>query len=176
MTLPRLVVTAAFAAAVAAVPLPAIAQVDAPRHTIKEAEPRTGSHLRRAAVRSPVLPLNRGYRELTPEQREHFKLNYEPMAPDDEPPFPVNGLQAIYDPLYRANNKLGIPGDIFLIATVDPQGKVSQVQAVESPDRQLTRVVSAILFATPFKPAACGGEPCQMDFPLRLQFRFARSP
>jgi hypothetical protein len=125
-----------------------------PQYGIKEDMPRTGSHIRRDAVRPTNIAINRGYADLSPEERQRFLENYENLPAGDEPPFPVEGLRALLDPILKAQQKLLVKGDLFLIATIDAK----------------TKVAASIFYLTKFKPAVCGGSGCQMEFPLRLSF------
>jgi hypothetical protein len=53
---------------------------------------------------------------------------------------------------------------------VDSQGKPGAVTVYRSPDPQLSRLVAAALSFESFKPAVCHGQPCRMDYVLRLDF------
>jgi hypothetical protein len=143
---------------------------DAPRYGIKEDRPRAGSAIREWAVGPIETPINLRYSELNAEQRSRWNRVYEHMGPGDEPPFPVNGLRAILDPLRKAQAKLLADGDLFLIAAVDQNGAATEVRALGSPSPQLTQVAAQILLLTRFKPALCDGSPCRMEFPLKLHF------
>jgi hypothetical protein len=141
-----------------------------PQYGIKEDMPRTGSHIRRDAVRPTNIAINRGYADLSPEERQRFLENYENLPAGDEPPFPVEGLRALLDPILKAQQKLLVKGDLFLIATIDAKGEVVEVKAIGSPSARMTKVAASIFYLTKFKPAVCGGSGCQMEFPLRLSF------
>ncbi len=137
------------------------------RHAIEDGR-RTGSHIAYQAVTGPI-PFDKPYGELTAAQRAVFLANYESFPATDEPPYPLKGLGEVYAPMYTAHQKLGRPGELFAIAMVDQEGVVESVSVYKSPDDNLSRVATAVLFNTSFKPAKCAGKPCRMEFPLVLK-------
>lgn len=138
---------------------------------IKEAEPRTGSRIRKAVVGPTSIPVNLSYDQLSPETQARFKQNYEEMAEGDEPPFPRGGLKEVLEPIHKAQSKLLVRGDLFLTAKVDASGVAQSVTAIGSPSPEMTKVASHVLMLTKFKPAMCSGQPCSMEFPLRMRFK-----
>jgi hypothetical protein len=147
------------------------AQQAAPEYSVQEDAPRTGSIIRHDQVSSTILPLNRTYQQLTPEQRGYVNSWYEYVAPGDEPPFPLDGLRPIFDAVRKGQEKLGVRGRLLFVATVEPDGKVSTVKAYGSPSPEMANFVGTVLLITKFKPAVCSGRPCRMDFPLSYQFK-----
>jgi hypothetical protein len=145
-----------------------------PANTIREDAPRTGTSIRRNVVGPSAVPVNLPYERLSEQDKLRFKENYEPMAPEDEPPFPKDGLQALFGPIQKAQQGLLVVGELHLVATVSTTGKVDRVQAFASPGAEMTRFAAQILMLTAFKPAVCAGRACVMDFPLRMQFRVER--
>jgi len=162
--LPRLAAIGSFVFALCA--LTATAQDSPPQYTLKRA-PAPGSLVQRLGAKSPELPLNRRYAELTPSEKAIVRGWYEPLKPDDEPPYPVRGLRPVVEAMMKAQGRLGYEGELHLDATVDPDGRVSAVKVLRSPDPEMSRIAATVLVDTPFKPALCAGQPCQMDFPLR---------
>jgi tetratricopeptide (TPR) repeat protein len=146
------------------------------RYTIKQDEPTTGSHIRREQIISS-LPLDKRYSELTNEQRNAVKSQYEQMAEDDEPPFPVNGLGPVYKAISEIHKKivlrdrygLGVSGPLAMHIQVDSQGNATSVSVYQSPDPEMTKSAATIAMLTRYKPAMCGGQPCAMVFPVRMQ-------
>jgi hypothetical protein len=149
----------------------AISQTQAePQFGIKEAQPRVGSNIKRYSVPPINIPINRSFAELSPEERKRWQAAYEEIKDGDEPPFPVDGLKAILEPLTKAQQKLLVQGNLFLIATIGPNGEAEQVKAIGSPSPSMPQVAAQILLLTKYKPAVCSGQPCKMYFPLRLSF------
>ena len=139
-----------------------------PENSIREEQ--TGSHIRQDVARSSI-PINLTYAQLSPDDRAAFHANYELIAEGDEPPFPLEGLRALIDPIQKAQEKLFARGDLFLVATIGPDGKAKQVSSYRSPSSEMTKFAAQVLMLTPFKPAICSGKPCTMDFPLKMTFR-----
>lgn len=142
-----------------------------PEYGIKEDQPRTGSRIRQNAVGPTRIAVNLPYERLSPEDKAQLHDYYEHIADGDEPPFPRHGLRAVLDPIRQAQAKLLAEGNLFLIVTVGPDGKAKEVKAIGSPSPEMTRFAAQVLVLTPYKPALCSGQPCAMDFPLRMTFR-----
>lgn len=155
-----------------AILMPASAQqpAEAARYSIKQDEPSTGSHLKRDITTSR-LPVNKRYEELTREEREIFRSQYEHLAEADEPPFPANGLSGMYKALADAQQKLLVTGNLVMHVDVDSQGQGTAVTVIESPDPKLTQFAASVLLMERYKPAVCSGVPCKMQFPLSIQFK-----
>jgi hypothetical protein len=77
--------------------------------TLKQPEWSTGTNIKKE-VASGDIPFDKRYSELTPEQRDQLKSQYERMGPEDEPPFPANGLGPIYKAIAAAQQKLLVEG------------------------------------------------------------------
>jgi hypothetical protein len=141
-----------------------------PQQSLLQDTPDTGTRIRREEVKSAVVPLNRTYQQLTPEQRAHVNKWYESIAPGDEPPFPLEGMRAILDAVRQGQQKLMVIGEVFVVATVEQDGKVSTIKAYSSPSPEMAKFVGSVLLLTKFKPAVCGGQPCRMEFPFHYRF------
>lgn len=144
-----------------------------PIYNFKIDEPATGSHIRQFALRSDLrVPLNRTYSELSPDEKAVVRSQYEAMASEDEPPYPLDGMFPIYQAIARANRFVRRieGGKILLVAAVNSQGGVDQVQLIGKGVPGINDVAAQVLSVTKFKPATCGGKTCKMDFPLRLNF------
>lgn len=96
------------------------------------------------------------------------------MSPNDEPPFPVDGLPPIHEAIAEVQRRLLVHGALSMFADVDSGGGATSVSVYESPDPKLTQAAAAVLMLTKFKPAVCKGEPCRMSFPLRVAFKVER--
>lgn len=159
-----------FVLALAACASTAVAQDATPRYGLRQQEPDTGTHIRREFISGSVIPLDKRYAELTVEQQRLFKSQYEEMDADDEPPFPAEGLRRIYQRIGDAQQKLGVFGPLSAAVQVDSAGQATSVQVFRSPDPGMTQVVAMILMLEAYKPARCAGQPCAMQFPVRLDF------
>ena len=150
------------------------------RYYLKEDEPSIGTHVTRARIVGSI-PLDKRYSELTREQQNAFKSQYEQMAENDEPPFPIDGLGPLYKAigevhkqLLRTRFSLGVDGLLALHVQVDSQGKATSVSAYRSPDPEMTKYAATVAMLTKYKPAVCGGQPCAMVFPIRIELMSRR--
>ena len=128
-------------------------------------EPKTGTRIPTKLVTSPT-PLDATYAELDDASKANIKANYENMPVSDEPPFPTEGLEPLWKEITKVSYGRNQIGGIVAIASVSPEGKVEKVAMYDTTSSYMTRVVSAALFATPFKPGVCDGKACAMDFIL----------
>jgi hypothetical protein len=145
-----------------------------PRYGIKEDTSRTGSNIRRNQFSSPAVALNLPYDQLPEADKRALHSWWEPMQQGDEPPFPSEGLQALYGPVRKASNALHDLGQLYAIATVEKDGNVSQARVLSSPSTQMADFTAKLLLLTKFKPAICNDQPCRMDFPLQVRFTAAK--
>jgi hypothetical protein len=144
---------------------------EAPKYGTKEAEPRTGSFIKRNLTLGSPIPINRRYDELTSEEKASILQYYEAMEPSDEPPFPSNGLQPIYDAIQKAQALMLVTGEMLLFVMINAEGVATEVTAINSPSPDMTRFASSVLLLTKFKPALCKGQPCKMEYPFGFVFR-----
>jgi hypothetical protein len=156
----------AAAALIAVATVPAIGQDTAPQHSIKRA-PAPGSLIQRTGATSPDIPLNRRYADLTEGEKAIVRGWYETLKPGDEPPYPERGMRPMVEAMMKFQGRLGFEGELHLDATVGPDGRVSAVKVMRTPDAEMSRLAATVLVDTPFKPALCAGQPCRMDFPVR---------
>lgn len=144
---------------------------DPARYTIKQNQPDTGTWIPKNIVDSSVLPLNKTYAELTPAQQAALRSQYVGMAETDEPPFPATGLGPIFSALAQGQQKRLASGPLIIFVNVDARGQAQSAEVVQTPDRDMARFAAAVLMNQSFKPAVCGGAPCAMQFPLRVDLR-----
>ena len=141
------------------------------QYFIKQEQASTGSNIPRRVYQGSEIPINRTFAQLTSEERQLVKSQYESIADGDEPPFPANGLRPIYDAIAKIQGKLLVTGLLSMHADIDATGTVTGVSVYRSPDQKLTEAAATVLMLTKFKPAVCGGNPCKMAFPLRVTFK-----
>lgn len=137
------------------------------KYKLKQFSPDTGSHIPRDILRSS-MPLDKTYRELSDEHKAMVRAEYEAMLPEDEPPFPLDGLGPLYDTLRKVSNKLDNRGDIAVVVTVDSNGEGVSARVLKAEDAQIGRYAAQVGMLTRFKPALCSGKPCTMDFVIRM--------
>ena len=117
-----------------------------------------------------VIPFDKSYRELTVDQQRVLRQAYWEMGESDEPPYPVGGLKAIYEPITEGQQQLLVAGTFRADVEIDAQGNPAALTTYRSPNKAVTRFVSNVVLLTKFKPAICGGSPCKMSFPIHIAF------
>lgn len=137
-------------------------------YRLKEDQASTGTNIRSTVVYGSAIPLNRRYAEMTAEERRLVKSQYEPMADDDEPPFPVNGLGPVYADVQKVVQKLQVAGQMTFAVDINADGEATAVKVLLAADPKLTRTVASVLMLTKYKPAICAGRPCAMAYPFRI--------
>jgi len=129
----------------------------------------TGSLVPQAIILS-AAPFDGRYDELTAAQKAALADDYENMPAGDEPPYPRNGLRHMIKPVVRYADTAAPVGKLVASVVVDSAGKPGAVTIYRSPDPEVARLVAAALSFESFKPAVCHGQPCRMDYVLRLDF------
>jgi len=117
-----------------------------------------------------VVPFDKAYAQLTAAQQARLKSAYVEMGDMDEPPFPVAGLGAIYEPITAGQQRLHASGQFRADVEVNELGEPIAIAVYRSPSKSVTRFVSNVVMLTKFKPALCSGKPCKMGFPVRITF------
>lgn len=138
--------------------------------TFSMKQQQTGSHIARDAVSGIGIPPDKTYAQLSAEQQDKVKGQYEPMQPGDEPPYPKYGTHAIYEAIQRVQQHLLVDGNLDMVVQIDSEGKATSVAVEASPDPKMTQAAASILMLQQYKPALCGGTPCAMPFPFRVNF------
>ena len=128
---------------------------------------QNGSKIMKVDARSP-LPFNKRYQELSVKQQALFNAQFEGLASNDRPPFPTKGLSSIYQPILNHNKNLSNHGVLNMAIAVDENGNVDRVTVIDTPSEELQRKASKVLRNIKFEPASCAGDPCAMNFPVRL--------
>jgi hypothetical protein len=140
-----------------------------------EATSETGSVLRRDLKWTGKIPLDKTYQQLTPQEKADLRALYTSMPPEDEPPFPLAGMRPLFNSIRRGQQIVHAGGRLDLVVTVDAHGKATEIAdfgGVKGNNAyQMTQYAGSLLLMTKFKPAVCGGKPCQSQFPFALDLR-----
>ena len=147
----------------------ALAQQSPEQHSLKQDAPDTGSGIKRKTIQSAPVSFDKPYAQLSEDERAIVRSWYEGMAAEDEPPFPLHGTRGLYQVVVNVQQRLALDGDLAIFVTVGSDGKAKSVSVLSSPDKDLTNIVAAALLRETYKPARCGGQACQMEFPLRVR-------
>lgn len=131
---------------------------------------RTGSHLADTVVHSSV-PTNVGYDRLTPAQQQLVRDRYPALDEGDEPPYPVKGPQQYFLDLTKLAGRYNVVGEVKINVLVGADGKVVSVSIMGIGDPEARRMAGIGAGLLQYKPARCGGQPCQMMVPFNLVLR-----
>ncbi len=110
------------------------------------------------------MPFDKSYSELSPALKQRVKNAYGDLKESEYPPFPSEGTQVIYRPLYKANLDLRKEGDVLAIAMIDESGGVESVTVYKAPSKNIATMLNYIISNTKFDPATCDGKPCKMEY------------
>lgn len=153
---------------------PPAAGGDQHRSGLKEDIPSTGSNIRHDRVTS-ATPLDASWHELTPEQQARTRRAYPALHERDEPPYPLKGMRAYSKAmadLYRQFQDY--QGDATVYVTVGADGVPVTASTYGVPHREFARYLATIGMMQRFKPAICGGKPCEAIFPLIFNFELKK--
>ena len=117
-----------------------------------------------------AIPFDRPYSALTKEQRAQVRSCYVKLGETDEPPYPLDGLQAIYDPIVEAQKYLRVEGEFSADVEVNAEGVATTITILRTPSKKVTDFVASVALLAKYKPAICEGAPCAMGFPIRMGF------
>ncbi len=131
----------------------------------------TGSHVERHLTWSARLPFDKTFAELSAAQVAYIRDQYDGLAPDEEPPYPQEGMQAIFRLVDKSADQIigrSDKGPLVAVAKVDDRGVVTSVAVFKTPGASVTAAISYALMNTPFKPARRNGAPVAMDYVVRV--------
>ena len=116
------------------------------------------------------IPFNKSYNELNRAEKSQVRSQFNNLGPNDTPPYPVQGLGAVYKPLIKANRVFGLNQTIKIDARISSNGLVSSVNVLNNNNARYANYLQKALDDIKFKPALCGDVSCEMDFPIKIAF------
>ena len=157
---------------------PAFGQDERPRledrpYRLKEDSLGIGSNIPRA-VAGASIPLDRPYEEFSPEERAMLHSLYKDMKPGDEPPFPARGLKGVMREIVDLQRRVQIDAQADFGVRVDAKGQAQSIAVYRSPGDSFAKAIAYYLLNTDYKPAKCGGTPCEGEYRFRFDFRPGR--
>lgn len=138
-------------------------------YQLMEDQPQPGSNITRA-IATARSPINKRYDELTPEELADVRSGYKSLGPNDEPPYPKEGLKPIMSDLARLEGAAKVSGAMKLVVRVDRHGQAQGVAVYKSPDADMVKAVAYVLMKADYKPAKCDGKACDGEYLFELQF------
>lgn len=124
------------------------------------------------------IPLDQPWEALTQDQKNIVRSRYPALARGDEPPYPSKGPLDILKAISSFNREAGAAeGTLRMAVLVGADGKAKRAEVFEKPtvydleeDQRLLKRITRVLMLTPYKPAMCQGEPCEMVYPVLNEF------
>ncbi len=141
-------------------------------HALKEANYGYGEIFTLQAF--APLPLDKRYDELTADQKGMLRSWYKNLGPDDEPPYPEQGLQDLYEKLIGAHHGYQVYGQIFVVAHIDALGVAHSAAILPAGNYvmrdEVNQYFASVLMKQKYKPGKCNGTPCAMDFGVSINY------
>lgn len=115
------------------------------------------------------VPFNKGYKDLSEADQRIVRGWFPVLADDDTPPYPVKGTAEMFKAIAAAHGKYGDNGPLWMDVLIDEQGVPKEVMVRRSPGKEVSEFAAQVLLVSKYTPAQCGGKPCAMRFPLRME-------
>ena len=124
------------------------------------------------------IPLDQPWEALTQDQKNIVRSRYPALARGDDPPYPSKGPLEFLKAISTLNREAGAAeGTLRMAVLVGADGKAKRADVFEKPslgdpkdDQKLVKRIASLLMLTPYKPAMCQGEPCEMVYPVLNEF------
>jgi len=114
------------------------------------------------------VPFNKGYKDLPPADQRTVREWFRILQDDDVPPYPVKGSLEIIKAISAAHSHYGDYGMLWMDVLIDEQGVPKDVMVRRTPGKEVSEFAAKILLVSKFTPATCGGKPCAMRYPVRV--------
>lgn len=131
--------------------------------------PANSYYLLTPMASSNGIPFSRSYDAMSAAEKQGVRDIYI-LDDDDEPPYPANGTQRLYERIVAAQQERQAQGSLYMHVHIDSSGSPTSVTTYASPDTTMTKWVSSLLVKEKYKPGVCQGKPCAMRFPISVSF------
>lgn len=92
------------------------------------------------------------------------------MDQADEPPYPINGPASIFRALADHAERHGAEGGLEMLVKIGVDGKALSVTAIGTPGDNIKKIATHLVLLDTYKPGMCAGKPCEMIYPVSVQF------
>ena len=116
------------------------------------------------------LPFDKGWSELSQAQQAKMRRAYRLLHPDDEPPYPEHGIGAVTEIMRQWQSLALVDSSLIFHVLVDASGNPKSVTFISSPYPKMNELTMLLVARMKFKPAMCGGVPCEMKYPFCFSF------
>ncbi|MES2885135.1 MAG: hypothetical protein V4709_10040 [Pseudomonadota bacterium] len=137
-----------------------------------------------ASTPSQAATLNGGpYATLSDSAKQRLRDKYEDLAADDEPPYPLEGMDAISDALDKMIPVIQPEGTLFAAVEINEKGEATGVSFHSLPtshagatEAQMRQLYALPLVNARYKPALCKGKACNMAWPIMFEITRVKTP
>jgi len=147
-------------------------QSDQPRtsYTMKRETPAIGTRIPEDAAYGTFLPYNKGYKDLSDEQKQIVRAMFPLLKDDEEPPYPLYGPLAITRGVTTIPRSIMAGGAVYINVNIGTDGIPLSAVVIKAPTPEVGKFVSSVLLLNKFKPARCAGKPCEMMYPYKMAY------
>lgn len=135
------------------------------RYSVPGSYTQPGSRTRNVVATIAIPPTASWDQLSAAEKNRVVDRYYWALAPGDEPPYPVNGMQAGIKLIARIQGETSFEGSVIILTTVGIDGKAKSASVIGAPP-DVARYLGAAGMTPTYKPAMCQGTPCEMIFPM----------
>lgn len=140
-------------------------------YNIPGRDAENGSRIRNV-IATVAVPPTASWAQLSVAERNVVKARSGLLlAPDDEPPYPVKGTQAMIKLLGEIQSNYAFRGDASIYVTIGSDGKPTSARVIGKVPDEMGRYLSAAAMSLDYKPATCQGTPCEMIYPYKFRLR-----
>ncbi len=107
---------------------------------------------------------NKSFDQLSPSQKVEIQKQSIELKEGDEPPYPIDGVERIFDGIGEVADRMGVSGGLVLLIQVNSSGAATSVKILQAPQKEFAKYAAAVAMRGKYKPAICDGQPCAKDF------------
>jgi hypothetical protein len=141
-------------------------------YSLNRPDAYVGTNIKSKTVQGSAVPLDRGYAQLTPAQRQLVNAGFPALEEGDEPPYPLAGMQRFFTLVSNALGNYETEGTLYVHVLVGADGRAISVtsKGLEDQDEggKMRYLVAVAAMSLEYKPALCRGKPCEMLFAFNL--------
>ncbi len=123
------------------------------------------------------------YASLSEAAKQRVRDRYEDLAPDDEPPYPLEGMGTLQSALAKIVPTLQLEGTLFAAVEINEKGEATGVSFHSLPishagatEAEIRQLYALPLVQARYKPALCKGTPCAMAVPIQHEISRFKTP
>jgi len=143
-------------------------------YSLKAQDAPIGSNIRPVMGSGYVVPPEKSYAEMTPEQQSFVKRYYKVLQDGDVPPYPEKGMLEISRAMGRLISYQAATGKLRANVSVDEHGVAQNVTLLKSPDSESGKLAASMLMLVKYTPGRCAGQPCAMMVPFSFLLSFSK--